>query len=98
MAETFTVHNPTGPDLEFEGELLGEASDGHVGTMKVFRTLAGKLIAQHTKNPMYGTGAPNFERVGVFESHDELAQWLGYSLPAKELLEKIGHPLRIKVD
>jgi hypothetical protein len=98
MGERFVVHIPTGPDLEFEGELLGEASHCHAGTMRIFRTTAGKLIAQHKIEPVYNSRQAGMERICVFETLDEAAGWLGYSATAKELFEKIGHPMRRSID
>jgi hypothetical protein len=90
------VHNPAGVDLEFEGELVAETQAADVGTVKVYRTLSGKLVARQHRVAFRGRSA--IDRIGVFESEHELSQWIGHSPGAKAILEQLGHPVRKQLD
>lgn len=83
-----TVHNPRGKDFSFIGVKLGEISHGHIGTIEVFKTKAGKWIASQRSNGI--RPRPQLHRAAVLDTEDDLIQWLGSSEPAKRLATQMG--------
>lgn len=95
-SDTYVVHDPEGPDIEFEGEFLVERSAADIGRVKVYRTTSGRLVAEHQRNAF--RGRQGIHRIGVFERSEELSAWLGHSAGAKAVLQAIGHSSRRRID
>ncbi|WP_412033102.1 hypothetical protein ACLIR7_05760 [Nitratireductor aquimarinus] len=92
MVETHIVHDPDGPDIQFEGELIAEQQSAQLGNVKVYRTRSGKLVVAQHRNRV--RQSPAISRVAVFDEMDELPKWLGHSLSAKSLMDELGYPVR----
>lgn len=90
------VYNPHGKDFEFEGAKVGEINHAEVGTLEVFKTKGGKWIGSQSHNVMRPNR--NFFRAGVFETDDELLEWLGHTKSAKRLADEIGLSASEKID
>lgn len=90
------IHDPAGPDVEFEGELVAEERGADIGNVKVFRTKSGKLVAEQRRSAFRGRHA--IDRVGIFETLHDLSDWIGHSIGAKAVLKKLNHPTYKRVD
>lgn len=95
-ADKYIIHDPAGPDIEFEGEVVAEGQGADIGNVKIYRTGSGQFVAEQRRSAF--RGYPAIDRAGVFGSLQDLSIWLGYSNGAKAILEKLGHPTRKKID
>lgn len=87
--ESILLHNPSGPDLEFEGELLLRETFHDLGGVSVYRTRGGRYVLRQTRSR---TGViQRVDRLEHFASLDELNAALGHSEGAKRVMSILGH-------
>jgi hypothetical protein len=96
MIDQILVANPTGDDLEFEGELVVDEHHHDLGSAKVWKTRGGRYVLQ-----LIASTRPGFRvkhRVERFETVQDLSEALGHSQGAKAVLRKLGMSRKVQMD
>lgn len=95
MGKHHIVHNPEGADFEFEGEQLIDQTSAELGHLQVYRTDGGSyVVRQHRGYLPYKSG---ISRAAVLGNLGEVAEWLGTSQSAKNIMEQLGQPYRRQI-
>lgn len=94
--EKHVIHNPDGPDMEFEGSVIIRERSADLGMLRIYKTRAGSYVAEQRRNALRGREMIN--RAAAFRTLGELAAWMGNSRDAKAIMERIGHPVRRQIE
>lgn len=94
--EPIVVFNPHGPDLEFRGTLLHHGVYADLGSVWVYRSEQGRYVLRLTRSAL--RGRTHFSDTRIFETLDDLADYLEWSEGAKRTMEALGKPKRTTID
>lgn len=83
----YIVHDPNGPDLEFDGELLLKEQHHDTGFIEVYRTAGGTYVLK--QNLSCRPGVRRINEVRLFETLAGALESLGHGLGAKEIQGKL---------
>lgn len=90
------VHNPDGPDLEFDGELLLKEHHHDTGFVEIYATVSAQYVVRQNHSSRPGTTCRNDVR--IYESLTPALQSLGHGRGAKAIAAALGHPMTQRVD
>lgn len=108
--EKHTVQQDNGPDLNFEGELVGEAysrgdqshrrysgSPGRRTTLKLYRTKGGRFICEKIGHTQW-QGEKTRYKAHVCDLLQEVFEFFGHGWLEKDLYKDAGIDASTKID
>ena len=94
--QNYSVHDPTGPDLEFEGELLLKENYHDTGFVEIYRTAASQYVVK--QNLSSRPGRVIRHEVRVYDALKPAIESLGFGQGAKTIAITLGCPLTQRLD
>ena len=87
MTEHFILHDPNGPDLEFDGELLLKDNYHDTGLVEIYRPAMGRIVLKQHLSVRPGIILVN--EVRLCETLDAALSTLGFGPGAKDIGRKL---------